>query len=105
MDEKIEPKYRRMNFDNRIQLHKLLSSNATLSRCAADLGYSPSTIAREIKRNRIDKSVKRNFNKRHTHLCIHRYGCTVRGLCMGCRNKKCWKCQDRYCHTICTLYG
>jgi len=59
-----------LTFEKRIDLEQMLGYNFSLAFCSRELEVSPSTIAREIKRNRVDEGHRRSFNRDHTGLCL-----------------------------------
>jgi len=70
-----------------------------LSDIAYTLGKSPTSISREVKRNRIsnDKQVLTRRN-----ICEHAKSCTISRLCKTyCRKGKCSSCLTKRCSDIC----
>ncbi len=44
-------RYRRVNYQDRIEIHRLLKMSWSLKAIAERLGFHPSTIGREVRRN------------------------------------------------------
>ncbi len=83
--------YRRLTFDDRCEIQKLVDANATMSEIARKLGVSVSSVTREIKRNRRDDGYRVSPSSM-VRLCTHVRTCQVKGLCSGCWRKRCASC-------------
>jgi len=92
--------YRRLTFDDRCEIQRLLNSNATMSEIARKLHRSVSSVTREIKRNRRDDGYRVSPTSM-VRLCTHVKTCEVKGLCSGCWNKRCAGCRKMRCTNIC----
>lgn len=95
--------YRHFTFDERCDIQRLLNANASMSEIARDLGRSVSSVTREIRRNRRDDGY-RVSPVAIVRLCAHFSACGVKGLCEGCRNKRCASCRKVRCTNICKRY-
>lgn len=96
--------YHRLTFDDRCEIQRLLSSNASMSGIARKLSVSVSSVTREIKRNRRDDGYRVSPTSTMTRLCTHAKACERKGLCSGCANKRCASCAKMRCTNICTRY-
>jgi IS30 family transposase len=96
--------YHRLTFDDRCEIQRLLSSNATMSEIARRLSVSVSSVTREIRRNRRDDGYRVSPTSTMTRLCAHARTCEVKGLCRGCWSKRCASCAKMRCTNICTRY-
>lgn len=95
--------YRRLAFEDRCEIQKLLNANATMSEIARKLGVSVSSVTREIKRNRRDDGY-RSSPTSMVRLCVHARTCQVKGLCKGCWKRRCASCRTVRCTNICDRY-
>lgn len=95
--------YRRLTFDDRCEIQRLLNSSATMSEIARKLSVSVSSVTREIKRNRRDDGYRVTPTS-ITRLCIHVRTCEVKGLCQGCWNRLCASCRKVRCTNMCGHY-
>ena len=92
--------YRRIDFDMRIEIAAGLDKHESIPKIAASLGVSPSTVRREILRNR-DFVGPSNSVNREKNDCAHSVDCTMRELCRCVYTKPmlCRRCP-RPCHTF-----
>lgn len=87
--------HKHLSFDERIRIEEGLIKGYSLNKIAAFIKRSQSTVAREVRRNRIPFHPKRNdFVK-----CVHEESCTIYDLCgnLGCKHA-CNGCLSG-CHT------
>jgi IS30 family transposase len=96
--------YRRLTFDDRCEIQRLLNSSATMSEIARGLSVSVSSVTREIRRNRRDDGYRVSPTSTMTRLCTHAKTCEIEGLCSGCRSKRCASCAKMRCTNLCTRY-
>jgi IS30 family transposase len=95
--------FRHLTYQDRLEIERLLDSNATVSRIARTLGRNVSTVTREIIRNRRDDGYRAAFASIR-RLCTHARTCAVRGLCPRCSRKRCASCTKVRCTNICQDY-
>lgn len=89
---------------DRIIIEQLLNNRCSFRFIAQELSKDPTTISKEVKNHILYKQIGaygKAFNN-----CLHRYGCTLSGLCSkpGCRKKLCWNCATTSCTTICEIF-
>lgn len=93
-----------LTLDDRTEIRKGLDSGSFFRSIAADIGKAPSTVSREVCRNRIEKNTYASTGGSHNR-CKSKRTCTITGLCPGmsakCRNKKCSTCAKASCNQIC----
>lgn len=96
--------YKQLSFLERQQIEEGLDAGYSFRRIADLLDRSASSIAREVKQNRIRKRFKA-IDRRH---CSIRKECTISGLCKDkCPYKGeelCSQCTHRLCTEICERY-
>lgn len=90
-----EKYYKHLSYNDRCNLQKLISqrSSLNLKSIAEIIGKDPSTISKEVKRNRI--FVINNYNRLSwaNSVCIHMSECHKNNICEKiCSNKLCKKC-------------
>lgn len=95
--------YRRLAFDDRCEIQRLLNSNATMSEIARALRASVSSVTREIVRNRRDDGYRVSPTS-VMRLCVHVSTCKVKGLCGECTTRRCANCRKVRCTNICREY-
>jgi len=90
--------YKHLTFEQRVIIEDRLNKKLSIRSIAKELGVSPSTIQREIKRHSQISPAAGND-------CKYRYDCDVKGLCQkpGC-NRKCKKCTNKRCKVFCKAY-
>lgn len=82
---------------DRVIIEEGLKYNNSLKDIAQRIGKDPTTISKEIKRNRTFRSSSYAFKGG----CIHRRSCTVKQLCSDGCNRQCKSCIDQNCQRIC----
>jgi len=103
MPENNNAHYNRLNLSQRINIEKGLGLKS-FSEIAKGIGVSPSTISREVLRNRVrDKS--RRYGTGVHRFCADEGSCTVHGLCSGCDYKLCRVCRRHLCTSMCSHYS
>lgn len=80
-----------------------LDQNYTLKEIAERIKKDPTTISKEIKRNRFLKASKRKENGLQS--CQHRKSCTKTNLCNSSCGKQCKKCRFINCYRTCNEYS
>lgn len=94
----------RFSSADRIHLEELINDQVPLELIAEELSKHPTSISREVKRNRIKlEKVKRSKFRRNP--CEHAHGCTVTGVCgrKGC-TKRCVVCEFTFCDLKCEQF-
>lgn len=76
-------------FEDRCDIVFMIREGKSLSAIARKLNVSPSSITREIMRNRFEKGY-RKYALKHNH-CAKKQKCEIRGLC-----------TDRHCRILCS---
>lgn len=95
--------YRRFDFSMRCELERLLAFRTGFSQIARTLGVSPSSVTREVVRNRTEEHRRQGLRRVPNH-CALRRTCEVRHLCAGCHLKRCASCQSTRCGNVCGEY-
>ncbi len=88
--------------ENRIYIEDALNESYSLTDIAKFLGKDPTTISKEVKRNRV------SFGKvGHTGRisCKKRTACTHKQICSETCNRLCKKCTTQNCYRICSEYA
>ena len=92
---------KRITKAERALIAQMINDGRTLESIASALGRHPTTISREVKRNRASLNpVKKSRFRRNP--CVMRENCKVTKLCSwtGCK-KLCSKCSIVFCHERC----
>ena len=95
------PKYTRLDFYARLDIQTMLTEDAELAKIARELEVSPSTISREILRNRIGDASLTYAGR--ADVCAIKGDCTHRGLCGTCTERLCKSCK-KGCRSYCKDY-
>lgn len=97
----MESMYTRISSAERVRIEEMINEGASLVEIAEALGKSPTSISREVKRNRVDLC-RVSLSRFLRNPCAKRESCTKKRLCAakGC-NKLCSKCSTAFCHTRC----
>ena len=97
----MESKHEKIDPQDRQRIEELLNEGAPCKVIAECLGKNPTSISREVKRNRVDKPAV-SKSKFMRNPCDKRVACTKRGLCArrGCK-RLCAKCEVIFCHDRC----
>jgi len=90
-----------LTLSDRIYIEQGLERCLKFKEIATFIQKDPTTISKEIRRHRTEKSHERN-----TALCINRDTCTKTHMCNSahCFHKSCGKCTQRNCHHYCSDY-
>ena len=91
--------YHRLDFDMRIEIAAGLDRHESIPAIASSLGVSPSTVRREILRNRSFMGPSSSVNKEKND-CAHNNDCDLRGLCRCAYTKMLCRRCPRPCHTF-----
>jgi len=95
-------KGKHLTISDRNYIEDALHENRTLDKIAKVLGKDPTTISKEIRRNRVP------FGKLGlTGLvgCRHQTNCTHEQLCSAKCGRSCKKCITNKCYTLCPEYS
>ena len=95
--------YNHLTLADRVHIEAGLACSMPLAQIARNIGYSASSVGREIMNNRIDAGRKFVFGGSR-HICAHRLTCQKKNLCKGCRNRRCISCIKKDCATLCREY-
>lgn len=94
--------FKHLAFEDRLEIERMLSVDATATEIAAALGFSHQSITREIIRSRVDEGRARIYGK-HWNGCVFQRTCQVRGACgfdPRC-TKRCASCRMVSCTRSC----
>lgn len=96
------PNNKHLTLDDRNYIHTGLNTGLSFRQIALHLDKDPSTISKEVRHYRmpiLTGAVGRTPNK-----CIHRFSCTVSGLCdqPGCNRSLCCGCKK--CNKLCPQF-
>jgi len=101
MSEKNPLKGKHLNIADRMFIEDALNERISLSEIAKRLDKDPTTISKEIKRNRTDCRIR--MGKEFT-TCEKRKDCRKTQICSDSCNHLCIKCKTRNCYRICPDY-
>ncbi len=92
-----------LTLEQREFIEDALKNGMNFSQIARQLGFSPSTISREVKKHRTLVAAKdKNIVWNKISLCVFRRSCSVIHLCPSCKSTKyCKNCIQRDCSKIC----
>ncbi|MCR1951636.1 IS30 family transposase [Clostridium sp. DSM 100503] len=96
-------KGKHLRIEDRIIIEYGLDQNYPLKEIAERLKKDPTTISKEIKRNRFLKVSKKKEND--IQPCQHRRSCTKTNLCNSSCGKQCKKCRFINCYRSCSEYS
>lgn len=94
-------KGKHLTADDRNFIEDALNDNYTLKFIAERLGKDPTTISKEVKRNRIVSLHKKETMKVS---CSNRKECIQKHLCSASCNRLCKKCTTLNCYKNCPKY-
>lgn len=90
-----------LSLDDRHYIEEVLNQKCSLKEIAKSLGKAPTTISKEIIRNRIAS----NRNKQLEFIsCSNRRACTQKHICNKTCYQLCKKCKMLNCFRICPDY-
>jgi len=107
MNEK--KKFKQLNLDDRKVIERYLDEGKSFPHIARDLNVAPSTIYREVKRNRRCDGTSRNKGADRTD-CEHFRSCKTKVICdfdmayITCERKLCKRCHQVLCSSVCNKY-
>lgn len=96
-------KGKHLRIEDRITIEYGLDNNFTLKEIAKRVSKDPTTISKEIKRNRFLRVSKKKENDLQP--CQNRKNCTKTNLCNSRCGKQCKKCRFINCYRACTEYS
>lgn len=103
MSNKYLCKGKHLKIEDRLIIEYGLDQNYTLKEIAERVKKDPTTISKEIKRNRFLKASKLKENDLQS--CQHRRSCTKANLCNSGCGKQCKKCRFINCYRNCNEYS
>jgi len=92
MCKEIRGNHSHLTLDDRFNIEKLLEQGVSFKQIAISVHKDPSTISKEIKRNRIRKERKTQL----VEVCLHKKDCSRKNVCNyspAC-NRKCSTCDN-----------
>lgn len=95
------PEYKRLDYFARCEIQAMLAENKSLTKIAHELEVSPSTVSREVLRNRINDSSLTYAGR--AGVCVIKKECGFKGLCKECSDKLCKSCK-KGCRAYCAHY-
>ncbi len=101
MSYKIEKKGIHFNLADRMFIENALFEHMPLREIARNLGKDPTTVSKEIKRNRIEN--RSRVGKDYV-LCQHYKGCRKVHLCKDSCSHLCYRCKITNCYRTCPDY-
>ena len=91
-----------LTLSDRIYIEQELSAGSTFSSMASFLGKDPSTISKEVRRNRAQKA---RLGVPKDNDCINQRSCSIRHICGDEQcHRACISCRVLNCHDICPDY-
>lgn len=100
----MESTYTRLDAHDRQIIEEMINDGMSLQVIADAIGKAPTSISREVKRNRIERGVV-SRSKFTRNPCAHAKTCTVVNLCTSKRCRKyCSKCEQVFCHDRCKTF-
>lgn len=96
-------KGKHLRIEDRLIIEYGLDQNYSLKEIAERVKKDPTTISKEIKRNRFLKASKLKENDLQS--CQHRRSCTKTHLCNNSCDKQCKKCRFINCYRSCNEYS
>jgi transposase, IS30 family len=95
-------KGKHLTIEDRIFIEYALDEQYSLKEIAERLGKDPTTISKEVKKNRVVSTTKRNKDLLH---CKNHSSCNKKHLCKKPCSNLCKKCAVVNCHRICPEYS
>ena len=84
-----------LSYEDRCDIARMLSERQSFSAIAKYVGVAPSTISREVCRNRTHVGFKNAT--RYGEPCVYMRDCDIKHMCTRTCNRRCAKCKDFYC--------
>ena len=103
-------KYKQLTFESRKLIERYLDEGKSFSRIALDLDVSPSTVHREVKRNKRFEGVSKSRSAEandcaHSKRCRNKYLCTTSFVpTHKCSKRLCKRCDIHDCIDLCESY-
>jgi len=101
MSDNAISKGKHLTLDQRIFIERALDENYTLQEMAKRLGKDPTTLSKEIRRNR---SESRQKHLGGISTCDNRANCEMMHICNTSCKKLCKRCKIMNCYRICPQY-
>ena len=95
--------YNHFTREEREELQELLGRRMKCKEIAFRLGKDPTSVSREVLRNRKADGRRHGCSKRST-LCSNFKECEIEGLCDKCTGKRCATCSQIDCTRICAAF-
>lgn len=95
-----EKKRGHLTAGDRMFIEQCLARSVPVAAIARKIGVSPSTVAREIRRNSVPES-PRFLMVKTQNLCVNKDACKAHGLCRNGCMVACAKCKKSLCNGIC----
>ena len=96
-------KGKHLRMEDRLIIEYGLDQGYTLKEIAEKVNKDPTTVSKEIKRNRFLKVNK--LKEKDLRSCQHRRSCTKTNLCTRNCGKQCKKCSFINCYRTCKEYS
>ena len=91
-------KHKHLTLVDRISIEHYLTDHWPLAEIAKRLGKDPTTVSKEIRKNRMP-------GRQPTSVpCANKQGCGVMNLCSSTCTRLCVRCHDRNCYRQCDKY-
>ncbi len=103
MSDNNASKGKHLRMEDRLIIEYGLDQNYTLKEIAERFKKDPTTVSKEIKRNRFLKVNK--LKEKDLRSCQHRRNCTKTNLCSSNCGKQCKKCSFINCYRTCKEYS
>ncbi len=101
--------HKHLALEQRKMIERYLDEGKTFARIARDMDVSPSTVYREVQRNRRFEGMSHSKGADRND-CEHLKSCRLKGICghsllwSECSNKLCRRCVVRKCQDYCDDY-
>lgn len=95
--------YKHFTREEREELQELLGRGIKCKEIGFRLGKGPTSVSREVLRNRKFDGRRHGCSKRST-LCSRFKGCKIEGLCGECTGKRCATCSKVDCTKVCGAF-
>ena len=95
--------YSHFTLDDRIELQGYLNRRMSCQEAAWRLGKHPTSVSREVERNRTPEGIRPVYAKPSLR-CSGFRGCAAEGLCPDCSGKECRTCKKADCTRLCPDY-
>jgi len=98
---KMTKKYKHLTLQDRNYIEEALTEKTPLFKIARRLRKDPTTISKEIKRNRVVIGKARKIQHER---CLDRKNCQITELCSEKCGRVCSRCKTKNCYKICSVY-